>query len=116
MRSGKAVNSSQAKMERTFHAHMLVESLCILCRHTLYSCSSALGLFLICFLVFCRISGSCSYKIVLVKKKSVVFDYYDKEQLKLHYKLHASTLAIRFFSQIWFLLLLALMFCGVIDI
>ena len=45
MISDKAVKSPQAGKERTFHVHMLVESLCILGKNTFYNSSSALSLF-----------------------------------------------------------------------
>ena len=65
MRSYRAVNSPQANKERTLHVHMLLESLCILCKNAFLNCSSASGL----FLIFDQISGSCSYKVVVIKKE-----------------------------------------------
>ena len=40
MRNDKAVNSPQPNKERAFTIHMLVESLCILCKNMFYSRSS----------------------------------------------------------------------------
>ena len=40
------MSSPHANKERTFHVHMLVESLCILRKNTFQNCCSTSGLFL----------------------------------------------------------------------
>ena len=71
MGSNKAVKSPQANEERTFHVHMLVESLWILQKiHSIIVFSFKLVFKL--FLIFHQISGTCAYKIVLMKKCNVL--------------------------------------------
>ena len=60
MRNDKVVNS-QANKERIFHAHMLVESLCILHKNMFYNCSLGSAVFLICFLF----STKCQARVLI---------------------------------------------------
>ena len=66
MRSDKAVNSPQANKERTLHVHMSVESLRILLPKCILQLFFNLRLVINLFLIFHQISGSCSYKVVLM--------------------------------------------------
>ena len=76
--SVKAVNSPQLNNEKTFHVHLLVESSTSFCRNTFYNKASGSAL----FLIFHQISGSCSSKVVLMKKvECIVLDPPSRERL-----------------------------------
>ena len=64
-----AVNSPQAKKERAFHFLSLVESLCIVFQKYFLRQGFRLSLVLNLFLIFHQISGSRSYRIVLIEKR-----------------------------------------------
>ena len=66
-KSFKAVNSHQVNKERAFHVHLLMESFCIVFQNTFNDKASGLAL----FLIFHQISGSCSYKIVLIERECI---------------------------------------------
>ena len=67
-KSVKAVNSPQVAKERTFHVHLLVESVCIDFQKFILRQSFRLSLVLNLFLIFHRNSCPCSYNNVLIKK------------------------------------------------
>ena len=68
-KSLKAVNSAQVNKERTFLVHFLMGSFCIVIQAYILRQSFRPSLVLNLFLIFHQISGSCSYKIVLIMKK-----------------------------------------------
>ena len=72
----KVVNSPQASWERIFHVHLLVENFCIVFQKYILRQGFGLSLALNLFLIFHQISGSCSYEIVLIKRKSVNARYH----------------------------------------
>ena len=66
-RSDKAVSSLKVNKERKFHAHMLDKRLCIIVqKHVLRQCFR-FKLVLNLLLMFHQTSGSCSYRIDLIK-------------------------------------------------
>ena len=68
-RSSNAVNSLQASKEGAFHAHMLVQNFCIIFQTYILRQAFCLSFVYNLFLIFQQISGSCSYKIVLIQKE-----------------------------------------------
>ena len=70
-RNDKAAILPQASKERTFHFHMLVKSLCIIAQKCISRQCFNFSLVLNLFLFFPQILGSCSYEIVLIKKKCI---------------------------------------------
>ena len=68
-RSAKAANSPQVNKERTFHDHLLMESFCIIFQKYILRQGFRLSLVLNLFLILHQSSGSCYYKIVLMKKE-----------------------------------------------
>ena len=65
----KAVSSPQVNKERIFHAYLLVESFCHVFQKYLLRQSFRLSIDLNLFLIFHQISGSFSYKIVLIRER-----------------------------------------------
>ena len=72
MTSDKAVNFPLANMERTFHVHMLEESLSIIVQKYVSQQCFSLSLGRNLLLIFPLTSGSCSYKIIFVKKSAII--------------------------------------------
>ena len=67
-RSDKVVNFLNVNKERIFHVHMLEERLCIVLQKHVLRQYFRLKLLLNLLLMFHKISGSCSYKIVRIKR------------------------------------------------
>ena len=66
-KSVKAVTSLQIKKERTFHVHLLVECFCVAFQKYILRQGFKFSFALPLLLIFHQISGSCFYKIVLIK-------------------------------------------------
>ena len=70
-RNDEAATSPQADKESAFHVHLFVESFCIVFQKYILLHGFKLSLVLNGFLIFLQLSGSCSYKFGLIKKKNV---------------------------------------------
>ena len=68
-KSFKAVNSPQVNKERSFHVHLLVESFSIISQKYFLRQGFSLNLVLNLLLILQQMSGSLSYRIVLIDKE-----------------------------------------------
>ena len=68
-KSIKAVSSPQIEKERTFHVHLLMESFYVIFKKYVLGQGFSLSFVLNLFLIFHQISGSCSYRMVLLEKR-----------------------------------------------
>ena len=67
-KSTECVNSPQVNKERKLHAHLLVESFCIVFQKYILRQRFRVSVVPKLFLIFHQISGLCSYKMVPIKK------------------------------------------------
>ena len=74
-KSIKAVNSPQVNKERAFHAHLSMASFCTVFQKCVLRQGFRLSLLLNLFLILHQVSGLCSYRIVLIRRKSII-DYF----------------------------------------